>query len=156
MTILQVEHIVRDKVDAYEDECDLWKADHESAMLYFDIRDLISDGIKLFHDLCRLDENWRADVLEGKTPYDADFEEKLRSLVSRFQRTTLSIKRDLLPTIEKESEVEQADEFRKVCEEVQGMVTPDNDFFRHEKFDSLRESAIMELDQGHAVDYDLA
>jgi len=156
MTILQVEHIVRDKVDAYEDECDLWKSDHTLAMLYFDIQGLVNDGIKLFHDICRLDENWRTEVLSGQIAYDVDFEDKLRSLIHRFHRTTLSISRDLIPAIEPEFKVENADKFRKVCDEVGGMVTPDNEFFCHTKLAKLRDEAISDFDHGQTVEYDLA
>ena len=157
MSILQVEQIVRDKVDAYEDEFDLWKSDHELAMMSFDIQELIHDGITLFRDICRLDENWRLAVFEERIPYDLDFEEKLRSLVQRFHRTTSAINRDLIPSVKKTGHsLDRVDEFRGVCAAVKGMVTPDDEFFCDDALLRLQTDAIDDHNNGRCIDYDTA
>jgi hypothetical protein len=156
MSILQVEHIVRDKIDAYEDECDLWKADHERAMVYFRFCDLLRDGIQIFHDICRLDENWRLGIFKGNIPYDASFDGKIRSLVDRFYRTTISIERDVLPAFETQfGAVEHAVEFRSVCKDILGMMSADDEFFKDDALLTLRDRAIEDDERGSTVEYDL-
>ena len=157
MSILQVEQILRDKVGAYEDECDLWKSDRDLAMLSFDIQELIHDGIKLFRDICRLDENWRLAVLEKRIPYDLDFEQKLRSVVQTFHRTSSAINRELIPLAEKAGHsLDRVNDFRGVCAAVKGMVTPDDEFFCDDALLRLQADAIDAHDDGRTIDYDIA
>lgn len=157
MPILPVEYIVRDKVDAYEDECDYWQADHEKAMLYFDFRDLVADGISLFSDLCRLDENWRESMLKDEVLFDQFFADKLNTLLSRFYRTTKSICEILLPKFEASfGDVERSAEIRSVLKELECIATADHEFFTHEKFIRVRDQALSDDKQGLTIECDFA
>lgn len=156
MSALIAEHLVRDKLGTYMDEYDLWKDDHEQAMLYFDFCDLVIDGIKLFRDICRLDEQWRSDVFQKKIEYDNDFDEKISSLFWQLAKISLRVESDMLPQAEADfGEVNKADEFRSVCESLRGIITPDDEFFQHEKLLDLQKQAILEDEQGKTVEYDL-
>ncbi len=140
-----VKRVVRDKVNAYHDECELWKLDHDQAMLYFDFRDFLCEGLALYRDICRLDENWRSDVYQSKIEYDADFEESVSNLFRRFAKLAFRIETELLPWYEQRfGDVDKADEFRACCNEMRGTITNDGDFFMSDELVKLRDEALDE------------
>ena len=142
----QIERVVRDKVHVYEVEYDFWKADHDAAIVYFDFRDLLRDGIKLYRDICLLDENWRAAVYSKDVEYDTDFSGKLGELFASMFRLLCQTRDALLPYFEQEYDhVEHADEFRECCKELENIHTPDADFFCHDELVDLRDAALDEV-----------
>lgn len=147
-TINLVQRLIREKVDSYEDEYDLWKADHKLAMLYFDFCDLLRDGLELYRDICRLDENWRRMVYRDEIPYDPDMAAKIAELFPRLGRMLFSIESDLLPFFAKNYGVEDGEEFGKYCNELRGVLTKDSHFFDHDALIKLRDDAVDEYARG--------
>ncbi|MEZ6115937.1 MAG: hypothetical protein R3C28_05105 [Pirellulaceae bacterium] len=88
------------KVDAYEDEANLWREDHRLAMQYFTVQDLVNEGIDIFKQICHVDEEWRSALFEGSIEYDEDFDNNLIDLLKRFSRVSNSILNNLIPSVE--------------------------------------------------------
>jgi hypothetical protein len=145
MTTAQfVQRLIRDRVDAFQDECDLWRQEYQAAQLYFDWRDLLHEGVELYHELCRLDENWRRDVYCGGS-YEEDFAQRVDELFRRLGRAMFTIEKDLVPLYEREHGTHGAEEFRKCCREIRGILTPDQQFFAGDALTALRDQALDQM-----------
>lgn len=150
-----VEKIVRERLDAYEDEYDLWKTDHEQAMLYFDFCDLLDEGVRLFGSVCRLDENWRSDVANGRIEYDKDTRARILAHFRRWATIGKRIHEQLLPWVVAKygNDVEHSAEFLNCYREIQGILTDDKDFFVGDKLHDLRDHAIDEFRKGETLEF---
>lgn len=146
-----VHRVIRDKVNSFQDECDLWKQDYKAAQLYFDFCDLLKDGAELHKEICKLDENWRLDIYRGVVPFDPEMDQRIGELFRRLAGIMFTIERDLLPHFDRESDVDDAGEFIKICRELRGILTDDKDFFADDALIALRDDA---LDQ-HAGGQDI-
>lgn len=143
---LLVERAVRTKLDAYEDEYELWKADHDLAMRYFDFCDHVAEGIKLYRGICRLDEHWREEVLSKRLEHDPDFTGRISELFTKVSRLMRQTRDTLLPEFERQfAVVDKADEFRACCKELEDIHTSDADFFNHDALVDLRDAALDEV-----------
>lgn len=143
-----VQRVIRDRINTYQDEYDLWKADHKLAMVYFDFCDLLREGLELYKELCRFDEGWRREVFRQKIPYDPEMAARLDELFKKFAHTALGIEAALLPAFEQHYGVVEGDEFRSCCRELRGILTADGDFFVGDALVSLRDSALDEHAKG--------
>lgn len=155
MASILVEKIVRERLDAYEDEYDVWKADHAQAMLYFNFCDLLEEGVRLFNSICRLDENWRGDVAKKRTEYDEDTHSKIFDLFRRWAKIGRRIDEQLLPWFVQEygGDVKSSKEFLACYREVQGILAKDEDFFNGESLSALRDQAIDEFRKGETLEF---
>ena len=152
MTTAQiVQRLIRDRVDALQDQCDLWRQEYQTAQLYFDWRDLLHEGVELYCDVCRLDENWRRDVYRG-APYGEEFAQRIGDLFRRLGRAMFAIEKDLVPLYEREHGTHGAEEFRKCCRELRGILTPDTEFFDDDALAALRDQALDQMAGGQGIE----
>ncbi|HUY35984.1 MAG TPA: hypothetical protein VMV69_24815 [Pirellulales bacterium] len=149
-----IQQIIRGKLDAYEGEFEVWKEDHESAMLYFDFRDLLADGVNLFHSVTRLDENWRREVFKRPDLYDESYAPDVLGLYRRWDRIARQVEASLLPWFQQEyGRVDHADEFLACAREVKGILTPDDEFFAGDALSKLEAAALDEHRKGLTVEH---
>ena len=141
-----IERVVREKVVGYQVEYEAWTTDYNAVMLYYDFRDWLESGIKLYRNICLLDENWRIAVLTKKIEHDTDFAGDLRELFVKMARLLCRTRDTLLAHYEDEyGDVEHAEDFRRCCNELTDMLTPDADFFNHDALVDLRDAALDEV-----------
>jgi hypothetical protein len=57
-------------LDELNDEREAWKADHDAAMLCFDLEDTVLRGVTLFYMVRRADESWTKKVQAGSVAFD--------------------------------------------------------------------------------------
>ena len=67
MEMLRI-NIVRNKIEVFDQEERLL-VEHRVAMQCFDLEELIQDGVTLFGDICRVDQNFHEVVLEHPDKY---------------------------------------------------------------------------------------
>jgi hypothetical protein len=144
-------HLAQDKARIYCEESELWRKDHELAMLYFDFQDVIDEGIALFDSINKIDEDWRARVLKHELEYSNDTEQKIIG-VFRLTSEAFAKIEQLLTFFEKQFSVVNAAEFRSRWRELGGVLTPDNEFFVDAAFVALRDTAIDENTNGETFD----
>jgi hypothetical protein len=154
MASAAIQQIIRGKLDAYEGEFEVWKDDHEKAMLFFDFRDLLAEGINLFHSVTRLDENWRRDVFKQPNLYDKSYAADVLELYRRWDHIARQVEERLLPRFEQEyGRVDHADEFHACAREAKGILTSDHKFFAGDALSRLEAAALDEHRKGLTVEH---
>jgi hypothetical protein len=144
----QIQSVIGKRIDAYKGEYELWKEAHEASQLYFDIRDLVEEGLALYGKMLFVDEAWRRQVFRREIPYDAKLAGLLKQSFKVFSETLCGIE-SLLPPIEKKyGGVAKSDEFRRACRALRDAMTSDEEFFTSDKLVELRDSAIDEFARG--------
>lgn len=152
-TIKKIRKVFRRKVKSYEQEVEVWKEDHKMAMLYFDFCDLLTEGIELYRELNRLDENWRRSIYRKEADYDQETDEEIKGLFKRFSKVAFEIERDLIPYFEEhygsiDHGHKYGREFRECCRELRGMFAGGSEFFHSDKLAELCDSALDEYSRG--------
>jgi hypothetical protein len=98
-----------------------------------------------------LDENWRRVVYRG-APYGEEFAQRIGDLFRRLGRAMFAIEKDLVPLYERQHDTHGAEEFRKCCRELRGILTPDKDFFDDDALAALRDQALDQLAGGQGIE----
>lgn len=140
------------KIRVYEEESELWKADHKAAMAFFDFEDLLSHGIQLFDSITKMDEQWRSKVLGGEEEYDLAVLNGIKDAYRWWLRPCDAIEARLDQFDREFGTLRRAEEFRKCHREAVGILTPDEEFFSHDSLVQLRDDAIDIQRKGHAVE----
>jgi hypothetical protein len=144
--------LAQGKVRIYCEESQLWKRDHELAMVYYDFQDFLEFGINLFDSINKIDEDWRLKVLKHELEYDSALAETILNLYETWLEPYASIERVLLFFEREFGKVANAAEFRSRLREAQGIVTPDEQFFVGDALVSLCDTAIAENRKGETFD----
>lgn len=138
----------KNRIQGYTSEVEQWKIDHTIAMFCWDFELLLKQGLDFLDDVMYADDQWRAAVLEGKTEYDADYESYTQGFLASWLKTSKSA----LPVISRlENDghtVNFADKFRTAIEEVEGILTPDDQFLASDHLANLRDEAIDSFHRG--------
>jgi hypothetical protein len=144
--------LAQDKARVCQEEAELWKADHEVATAFFDFQDLVTDLIKAFKIITLVDERYRAEVYSGKCEHSAETLAKTREAY-RLLFPASAEAESVLPWAEgKFGQVGGAAELRRICSELRGMFTPDDEFFSGEPLVALRDEAIDAHRRGETTD----
>lgn len=72
------------KVQIFKEEQESWKDEHDTALACFELEQLIKDGIRLYEDICRLDEEWHLHVYGNPDSFVQSFSDRLRDLFSKW------------------------------------------------------------------------
>lgn len=152
MSTRLVGRVMREKMDAYEDECEVWKADCELAMTYFNFRDFLEESASLFQSLVKLDEAVRAEIY--KSPDAQDFQDSLTqvdTLLRRWLNTSQIVATRLLPCFE--DKFDSVEKWRAAHDEAVAMLkAPEDRFAERAQIIDLRDAAIDEfLGPSHAI-----
>ncbi|HKI35497.1 MAG TPA: hypothetical protein VKA46_26815 [Gemmataceae bacterium] len=135
--------------ERYSQQPEQWKQDHEAAMCCFDFEGLLAFGLSLYDYINRIDEAWRVKVYRNLVPHDPAvdkvIEELYRGWLKPYDRVLAR-----LSALEKHFDVAGAKEFRSACREVQGILTPDEEFFIHDRLARLRDEAVDANRRGEA------
>jgi hypothetical protein len=125
-----------------------WKANHGAAMSCRNVEDLVRLCIETVEWINREEENWRSSILSGVTSYS---EAEERSFATMYERWLRMCRDFLKPILRLESQgfvVDMADRFRAHIREIEGILTPDAQFFAADALVRLRDEAIDEHRRG--------
>lgn len=144
-------HMIRREIDLFREE-EPWQIAHEEAMKCRDFEEFLAWFISFTNRLVNYDEKIRADVFTRRIPFDKSLEELIEQCFAavteigeRMMKTLEYVERDLL------YKVEQADEFRALFAELQGIKAGDAHFCT-EKLAQLEREAIEEYKAGRTVE----
>ena len=143
--------MVRDRLESYRKHSESWEVTHDEAMACFEFEGLLALGIDAFEAINRADEWLRSRVASGKAKYDAVETAKIEALYQQWMQAS-DVILEMLAEVEKQFEVCGAEEFRRCYREVQGILTPDEEFFAHDSLVKLRDEAIDSHRRGETVE----
>lgn len=122
-------NVYRSGAQAIRAEVEGWKKDHDEAIDCYDLEDFLGTGVRVAEGLAIMDEQYRARVFAGK----AEFDPKYNELFMETYRFLTDAYQEFLGTIERFEKqfgkVKNAEEFRSRLREMQGILTPDSEFF---------------------------
>ena len=145
MALDLVEQLLRGELDSCENKIDLWRANHEVAMLYFDTSDLVKKTNDLFESITRLDDDFRNEFYNDPSRYDDWKEAKIDELFRRWTFIAHSLLKDLVPWAEKEfNGVVGSDTLRRRLSESVGIVADPAEFYQGDELVAARDQAIDE------------
>jgi len=132
--------LLREQLKLYEAE--RWRVDHDAAMHCLDVENAISFGVYLFERISRADEFWQLQVFNGAALQSEEIDKGTAELYQLWAGNSDRYLTEL-DRLEKQGfEVVGADEFRRCCKEVRGIITDDVKFFSGDKFVELKDLAI--------------
>lgn len=144
--------LVERQLEAYDREIEQWRQNHDAAMQCRDFELLLKLGIDVYETLGRLDTAVSAAALRGERG-QADLE-----AVDDLYRIWLALTSAAAVEL-RLSEFEQAGfhvefskAFRTAHREVQGILTPDAEFFRGDDLADIRDDAIDSHRRGETDD----
>lgn len=143
--------LVDDKVDFYRRHAESWKDAHDAAMACFEVEELLALGIAAFDSINRADEWLREQVVAG-AEYDAGEDAKIEALYQKWLAGSALLAAILSQLEQRFEEVRGAEEFRRCYREVQGILTPDEEFFIHDALVRARDEAIDAHRRGETVE----
>ena len=79
------------KVEIFGEEQEQWQADHDRADAYFELQELLGDGIELYEKICRLDDCWHAAVYDNPNVFDQATSDYVLSLFGRWAEITTHV-----------------------------------------------------------------
>ena len=128
--------LVERQLEAYDREIEQWRQDHDAAMQCRDFELLLKLGIDVYETLGRIDTAVSAAALRGERG-EADL-----VAVDDLYRIWLSLAEAVERRLDEFEQagfrVEFAETFRTARREVQGVLTPDADFFRDDNLADVR------------------
>jgi hypothetical protein len=143
---------VREQLSLYEQQSESCMLDHEDAVRCRDFEELLAIGIALCDLVHRLDEEWRRQVRSGNLQYDPAADSAIQSLYELWFRPCDKLRATLQQLEDRGFTIEGAREFRQRCDEVRGILTPDEEFFAGDALVSLRDKTIDEHRRGETTD----
>jgi hypothetical protein len=145
-----------------EEGRELWKEDHDLAMVCCDVQEQLALLVYLFERIHRTDESAREAIFAGRQDHSPEFDRELENVY----REWASVAGKYLDVVEKlESQgffVEGADQARHRLREATGLLTPDDEFFtpddassRIEKLVQLRDEALEAHHRGETEEMEV-
>lgn len=133
---------VRRRVRGYRKDVEKWKEEHDLAMKCWEFEMLLQHGLSVYEAINIADETWRRHVLQKNAEYDPAVSKRITQLYKRWMRPCEHVMAELEVHERHFGVVEYADQFRRACREVKGLLTDDNEFFSGEKLTRARDEAI--------------
>jgi hypothetical protein len=131
-------------IDLYVEIAEKWKQDHEEVMASYSFEDLLAKGVSLFNLIVSAEERWRLEIHRGVIRYSDETYARHVELI----RHWLATGERLLPNLKRFEDagffVKHAKRFRRCIREAQGILTPDDQFFSHDRLVEERDRAIDE------------
>jgi hypothetical protein len=145
--------LARQKVDSYTGEVDEVLRRHYEAMDCVDCEAYLQLGIDAFRWLVWADEAIRRGVYAGKAEYDSSVDGALRSLLVAWLQPRDFAEKWIEVQRTRGFEVDNADEFRRCCEEVQAIVRSFEDRSLPEAMARLRDRALADYRDGKTTEF---
>ena len=118
----------RQAVDAYSENAEAWKPDHDLAMACGQLEDLLLAGIRSLHEIAVYHQGWQKQVLSGQQNPDLAMDQAVWDMYAWWLRPCTRVKRELRFFERQGFTVEHAAEFRDCLQNLQndrrGLVRP--------------------------------
>jgi hypothetical protein len=149
MALELVRNLLRSELNTCENKVDLWKADHELAMVYFNICDLVREANDLFERLTKFDDDFRNGFYNDPGEYDDLIESQVDNLFRRWTDVVRAVVEKMLPWAEGRYDgVEGSDKLRRYLTEAAGINSEPAEFFQADGLVKFRDDAIDEYLNG--------
>jgi hypothetical protein len=102
--------------------------------------------------LNRVDEIWRLGVHKKKVEYNPEVDQSLTKCFRKWFDVSVSLAKGIERFSSRGYDVTGAAEFLSACREVEGILTPDGEFFTHRKFLALEAAAIKSNRSGQTAE----
>ena len=118
----------RQAVDAYSENAEAWKPDHDLAMACGRFEDLLLTGIESLREIVTCHQGWQEQVLSGQHEPDLAMDQAIWDMYAWWLRPYTRVRRELLFFERQGFTVEHAAEFRnslqKLLDDQKGLVRP--------------------------------
>lgn len=118
----------RQAVDAYSENAEAWKPDHDLAMACGRFEDLLRTGIESLREIVAYHQVWQEQVLSGQHEPDLAMDQAIWDMYAWWLRPWQRVKRELRFFERQGFKVEHAAEFRDALQKLQddrkGLVRP--------------------------------
>jgi hypothetical protein len=133
-------------------EVELFRSVAQAGLPDYYLEEILALGVFVFERIGHADELSKSAIFAGKRPYDPAQEKEIEELY----REWADIARSCLAILELAEgsaiPVEGTARFRDCCKEVQGILTPDEDFFQDDALVELRDQALETHRRGESTD----
>jgi hypothetical protein len=127
--------------------------DHETAIQCLDFEGFLAFGLGLVRFIDKFDLAWKTKVHKGVVKYDKEIDDMIGTLYELWMHPCDRVMKRLKDFEGQGFQVSGADEFRRACQEVKGILTPDEEFFAgNDAFVRLQEQAIEANRRGETVE----
>lgn len=147
--ILQVASQTEDYVGSIE----RWNADHQAAMLCYEVEETINLGNRGFDAIVAFDEAWRRRVMRGELPFSPVLHSFIHALSQRWNAPCMEVLAAIDKLRGQSFSVKGAEEFQLRCQEAAGILTPDSEFFGSDKLAELRDQALDQYMRGETLEH---
>jgi hypothetical protein len=131
-------------VDLYVEISEKWKHDHAQAMACYGFEDVLAKGASLFSLIVGAEERWRIQVYRDETPYSDRKAAEFLDLIKAWLKPCDTLLGEPRHFEDAGFSVKHSREFRRCVGEAKGIVTPDSEFFSHQRLVEERDRAIDE------------
>ena len=118
----------RQAVDAYSENADAWKPDHNLAMACGRFEELLRSGIGSLREIAEYHQAWQEQVLSGQHAPDLPMDQAIWDMYARWLRACQNVRRELRFFERQGFTVDHAAEFRDCLQKLQddrkGLVRP--------------------------------
>lgn len=143
--------ILEASVRSYCSQSEVWQAEHAEAMACYELEDYLQVAIELFDRITRFDEKSRTRVFAGIAPHSAELELATQELYRALLRGCQPLGNLIDSFQQRFGQVEFAADFRSKCEEAEGILTPDAEFFG-EGLIEVRDAALDSHQRGETFE----
>lgn len=109
----------RQAVDAYSENAEAWKPDHDLAMACVRFEDLLQTGIESLREIEACHQGWQEQVLSGQHEPDLAMDQAIWDMYAWWLRPRQRVKRELRFFERQGFTVEHAAEFRDALQKLQ-------------------------------------
>lgn len=136
--------LLQEDVDLYVRISEQWLREDKGVRAAYSLNDLLCKASNLFDVLISAEERWRVELCRGQAEYSAEQE----ALYTRLIQVWLTACEPFVGVLQAfESAglfVKHARRFRRCVREAQGIMTPDAEFFSHDRLVEQRDRAFDE------------
>jgi hypothetical protein len=119
-------------IASYLAEAETWRDLHDEPMACLEFEELLTLGISAFDAIDRWDSIWHQKVNSGSVRFDPDYERQILDLYELWHFPSTFMLEEVARFEAAGYDVTGADQFRAYCGDVEGMLTPVEEFFGQE------------------------
>jgi hypothetical protein len=144
---------VASQTEQYVGSAERWAADHRAAMLCYEVEETIGLGNRVFDAIVAFDENWRRQVSRGELPFSPVLDGFIHALFQRWHGPSAGVLAVIEDLRREGFSVKGGDEFQYRSREAEGILTPDAEFFAHDRLVELRDEALDQHLRGETLEH---
>ncbi len=146
--------IAAKRVNAYsESVAEKWQFEHAIAMMLFDFQELMREGVGIFDDIQKIEDDWRSAVLREVIDYSEKVEAEAAAVFRGWYLASQRVLRQFDTEIRDEYcsrkfDLTQAEALRDRVARAEAFLTADGEFFAQDATFDMADNAVEDFKAG--------